>query len=755
MRKRKTKVAAGCMAAILALSVFFPFADVSAGRKTKTYSDDFDNESTLDSYDAEIWSELGTGGTVKTTQLKEPGKVLTFKGSSANGENTVMMSLDWYWEIHSLTFDIKVPTKGSWFGLDFVDIDEPEDYVGDFKDKGEPMCYGSLKMSDESVFSLSGTDWTEWGFADKNIAGQWVSVKIVTDDAKTGKIYLAPRGKAFDKSKARKLTLGENQSFYNSNIVFCDYAFSGYMLDNIEIKTDTGVVKEDFNDDKNQYFEMITLKEDKSSVSLQIVEEGAVRKLSFANAAVGDRLVSNNVILAEDKYLNDTEEVLHATFSPDFTDADKNSEIAYVFGLSDVIAEPFLGTWAYVVSGTSGKLVQFTTDGVEKVKANGSFGKTLKGDKIELSLTKAGVFKVYLNGTQILSCTGVKDYAGNFAFVAKSKIEKAVYLDDVTVSNHIYDVLTTKSFQDDFSTNRLGTGTESDYAYYAESGSINVSNGELAYEGCLDGTYFGPAYEYETYEMTFKLTSILTTEDDNEKQHATALDRWIGIDFGKQNPSTKKYGTYGMLLIRVTHPEDQKMSEWKTSTSSLWRLEGSSELEDETYTQVKDIPASYFKDISYDGKTKMREDISSDAAVCFKVVAKENRVELYMKRADEKKYTLYITVDGVNPAGWTGITCTGWSYWTIDDFAIKNTAKIYNEAPEIVIEETEKVSYEERGLNVKDTGWAEEQKLNANRDSGTNPMVLIGGVAGVVVLLGLGIGIGVVRKKKKGGEKTQ
>lgn len=754
MRNRKTKVAAGCMAAILGLSMFFPFVDVSAGRKTKTYMDNFDNEATLGSYDAEIWSELGTGGTIKTSQLKDPGKVLEFKGKAVNGENTVMMSLDWYWEVHSLSFDIKVPEQASWFGLDFVDIDEPEDYVGDYKKKGDPMCYGSFKMSDEAVFGLAGTNWTDWGFSSKNIAGQWVSVKIESNDAKTGTMNLTPKGKAFDPSKARNITLGDKQSFYNSNIVFIDYAFSGYMLDNIVMKTDTGVVKEDFSDGKNQYFEAITLLEDTSNFSFQIVEEGAVRKLSFDGAAAGDRLVSNKAILAEDKYLEDTEEVLHATYCPDYSKGNASSEIAYVFGMSDLGSEPFVSSWAYVVNGTSGKLVQFNEKGVEKVKAKANFGKTLKGDQVEISLTKAGVFKAYLNGKQILSCKGVKNYAGYTAFAAKSKIKKPVYLDEVVISNNIYDVIKTKSFQDDFSKNRLGTEGNSDYAYYAESGSINVLNGELSYEGCLDGTYFGPAYEYETYEMTFKLTSILTTEEENEKQNATAPDRWIGIDFGKQVSTSKQYGTYGMFLIRVTHPEDKKASEWKTADVALWRLEGSSELKGETFTQVKAIPASYFKNISYDGKTKMREDISADAAVCFKVVAKSNRMELYMKRADEKKYTLYATVDHVNPAGWMAITCTGWSYWTIDDFAVKNTAKIYTEAPEVVIEEFQKVSYEERGLNVEDTGWAEEQKLNENRDSGMDPMILIGGIAGVIVLLGIGVAFGVVRKKKKGGEKA-
>lgn len=749
MKNRKSRVPAGCMAVVFALSLVLSTVDVQAGRKTKTFTDDFDNETVLGSYDSEIWSELGTGGTIKTAQLTEPDKVLEFKGKSANGENTVMMSLDWYWEVHELSFDIKVPESGSWFGLDFVDIDEPEDYLGDYAKRGEPMCYGSFKMSEEEDFGIPGTDWTYWGFSDKNIKGQWVSVKVVSEDEKTGKIYMAPRGKAFDKSKAQKITLGENRSFHNCNVVFTDYAFSGYMLDNIVIKTDTGTVRENFSDDKNEYFEAITFLEDTSVFSFSIVLEGAVRKLGFQGAKAADRLVANKAVLAEDKYLTSDEKVLDVVFSPDLQEAGADEEIAYVFGMADLGSEPFCGTWAYVMSKTRGKLVHYTEKGVEKVKASGVFGKTLSGEKIRITLTKGGRLEVRMNDRKILSYDGVNHYAGYTAFAAKTGIRHAIWIDDVTVSNHIYDVIRTKSFSDDFSKNRLGTSGNSDYEYYAESGSIQVSDGELAYEGCLDNSFFGPAYEYETYELNFKLTSILGTDDDSEKQNATAPDRWIGIDFGKQSATTKQYGTYGMFLIRITHPEGQKAKEWKTADTALWKLEGTSPLKGETFTQVKAVPASYFKDITYDGKEKMRDEIPAGAAVCFRLVAKENRMELYMKRADEKNYTLYVTVTDVNPAGWMGITCTGWTYWTLDDFSIKNTAKIYTKAPDVVIEEVQKVSLEERGLNVKDTGWAEEELLNQDKGTAVDPFVAAGVAAGILVILAAGTVSIVIRKKKK------
>ena len=751
MRKRQMRVAAGCIAAVMALTLLLPGPDASAGRKTKKVSDDFDNVSTLDSYDSEIWSEYGSNTSIKTVQLTEPGRVLQFKGKKTNGETTVLMSKEWYWEVHSLSFDVKIPENGSWMGLDFVDIDEPEDYVGNFKDKGEPMCYGSLKMSSGDDFGIPGTDWTYWGFSQKELSDTWVSVKIVSDGERTGKIYMAPQGRAFNESRGQEITLGEGQSFHNCNVVFLDYAFSGYMLDNVVINTDTGVYEEDFEDEKNDLLEGITIEEDTTKFSFQIVEDGAVRKLSIADAAAGDRLISNTAIKNEDEYLEDSEEVLNTSFTIDFSGANANEEIAYVFGLQDINSDPFAGAWAYVMNRNGARLAKYAEDGTENVAASHYFGRTLSGDTVTLSLTKDGHFKVLVNGGQVLACDGVSGYGGYTGFAAKTAVSNAVYVDDVKISNHIYDVITTKSFSDDFSKNRLGTPGNSDYAYHAESGSITVYNGELSFDGCLDNTYFGPAYEYETFEMSFKLTSILGTDNDSEKQNATAPDRWIGIDFGKQSATAKQYGTYGMFLIRITHPEGE--TNWETAESALWRLEGSSQMKGETLTKVRPIPASYFKDITYDGKTTQRDSISPDAAVCFKIVALENRMELYMKRADEENYTLYMTVDGVNPAGWTAITCTGWTFWTIDDFEIKNTATVYHEAPEVVIEDVKKVSYEERGIGVKDTWWEEEQCLNQKKGKGISPVVWISSIVGIAAV-GTAAGVLYRTRKKKAAEET-
>lgn len=750
----KMKPLARFLALAMVICCLLPAFPVSAERQTLTISDNFDNASNIGTYDLEVWSAYSPSDAFIVEQLTDPEKVLQFKGKGANGENTVLISKDWYWEVHSLSFDLKVPEMGSWFGLDFPDIIEPEDYLGDYKEKGKPMCYGSYKVSSGDDFGFSDTSWLDWGFGSKSIAGQWLSVKIVTKNEKTGTIYMAPKGQAFNKAKGKEITLSEGRSFYNCNIVFTDYAFSGYMLDNIVIETDTGTYTEDFNDESDDLFDLITLISGSQNFSTQVVEDGAVRSMRISGAAQGDRLISNDEISNEDEYLSDDEQVLNASFRLDMSGANPDQELAYVFGMEYQEDDPFVNAWGLVMNQKGGRLVHFEDDGTETVIAQGSFRSQMSGSIISLSLRKDGFFTVTENGRQILAGSGVTNYAGYTGFAAKTDITEPLYLEDVVISNGIYHVITTKSYSDDFSTNLLGTDGNSDHAYKEVSGSVNVSDGELVYSGCLDGTFFGPAYEYETFELTFELTSILATDDENETQNATYLNNWIGIDFGKRSVNTSSYGSYGMFLIRIRPGSVDE--EWETTKCTLYKKENVSPLRGEEMIQVQPIPASYFKDITYDEVTRQREDVPAGAAVCFKLVATKDQMELYMKRADEEEYTLYNILKGAEPYGYMGITCTGWTYWTIDNFAIKNTAEIYKEAPEVVIEEPELVSYEERGLAGPDTGWDEEVALNAGYTPAAAPVnwVLIGIVAAAVVVAAAVAAVVVLskRKKKEAGE---
>lgn len=749
----KLKVLAGVLALVTAASCLLPAMPVSAAEQTVTISDRFDDANTVGGYDFSFWSAYATDGVFAVEERTEANKALQFKGAGTSGESAVLISKDWYWELHSLSFDVKFPQKGEWIGVDFPDILDPKEYLGDFGENGDPMCYGACRAKYDDDFGFAKTDWTYWGFDSKSVADQWVSVKIVPKTEKTATIYMAPQGQSFRTARGQDIVLSDDRSFHNCNIVFTDYAFSGYMLDNIVIETDTGTYTEDFSDDENDLFELITLTTGAATCSTPVVEEGVVRSMRISNAIQGDRLVANEKIAQQDEYMDTDAQVLDVSFRLDMSNAQPDQEVACVFGIEEQWDDPFAGTWGCVMNQEGCRLVSFEEDGSEKVLAAGDFRLGKDNRTISLSLKKNGALTVLENGKKILSYNGVTNYGGYMCFAAKTEITEPVYLDDVTVSNGIYNVITTKSYTDDFSTNRLGNGGPSDYACHAEGGTISVSNDELVFSSCLDGTYFGSAYEYETFELSFELTSILATDDPNNAAGGTYLNNWIGIDFGKKNPNIKDYGSYGMYFMRI-RPETAD-AQWDTVDCSIHRNTKVSPLTGEKMVHANEIPASYFKDITYDGVTKMREEISPDAAVCFKLVATEDRMELYMKRADQEEYTLYNVLTGVDPAGYIAIACTGYTYWSIDNFEIKNTAKVFNEAPEVVIELPELVSDEERGLAGTDANWEKEVAINASyvpSAPATNWLWIVIGALAFAAAAAVAVVVVIISRKRKNKE---
>jgi len=746
--KRRTKLMALCVALSMVLSCFVSVSDSLAKKESKTFSDTFEKKENIVSYDADKWTLYGNEKSIKIKELAKAQKVLKADAQNVYGEYDLLMSKDWYWEIHSFSFDMYIPANTTWENsgwafLDFVDIEEPIEYAGDYGEYGEPMCYGAMKVLGIDDFGLSSTTWKDWGFKSDTIGDTWISVKVISENATTGKIMIAPKGQAFDKTKAQRLTLAGNRSFYNSNIVLGDFKFTGYMFDNFVIKTDTGTFKEDFEDGTNDLFEEITINE-LATTSFPVVNYGGDYQLAFKKAKVEDRLIANTKFVQENKHLKATDNVLETSFKVDFRNNNTKERIAYVFGLSSNDASPFCDNYGLVIGKDQIRFSFFEMDGKETVLAKQNLSSSLRGNTISISLTKSGHLTVSVGGAQVLKCSGVEDYDGYAGFAAHTDISKEVYVDDVTINNTLFNVITTKSWKDDFSENKIGTGTDSDYAWFAQNGSIQVSGEEVSFLSCVDGTFFGPAYEYETFELSFEMTSILTTDDPQKAMYGTYGGCWIGLDFGKKSSTVSTYGTYGMLAIRVVPEAGQ--DKWEEAQRFTYRAD-SSELTELRMENLKPIPASWFENISYDDVDRTRENVSPKDAVCFKFVGLEDRVELYMKRASDKKYELYSVIENVDPKGYVALACTGYAHWTIDNFKIKNTAKIYNEAPPIVIEEKVFPTLEERGVGVEDTYWEKEQKLNEKK-AGISPIIWVGGAC-VVALLGVGAIVVMIKKAKK------
>ena len=748
MKKKRTKGIALCMVVAMVLACFTSVTDSLARRETQTISDSFDDSEFVGGYDADKWTFYGAENGMKVEELVKAQKVLKGETKNITGEWNVLMSKDWYWEIRSFTFDMYMPANTTWDNskwafMDFVDIEDPMEYVGDYDDYGEPMCYGAMKVVGEDDFGISSTTWKDWGFNSETIGDTWLSVKVVSENATRGKLIIAPRGQAFDETKAQDITLAGNKSFYNSNIVLGDYKFAGYMFDNLVIETDTGTYKEDFEDGKNDLFEEIVIRDAKKN-TYEIVDYNGNNHLTFENAAAGDRLIANTKIIEGNEYVEDTDKVLDVSFKVNYKNNNTSEEIAYIFGLDANDASPFSDNYALIFGKNNVRLSYFDIEGKETIHVTKRLGAGLRGNTVSLALTKAGELTVRVDGAQVLKHSGLENYGGYAGIAAKTDITAKIHVDDIVMNNTYFEIITTKSWSDDFSSNRIGTGTDTDYAWNAERGNISVSEEELVFTCLEDGSYFGPAYKYETFEMSFEMTSILTTDDEKKSMEATNAGCWIGLDFGKKSPTVKTYATYGMLAVRVAAPEGG--AEWTEAESFLYHVE-SSDLEDYVVKHTKPIPKSYFENISYDDLTKRREEISPEDAVCFKFVALDNKVELYMKLKSEAEYTLYTTVENVDPKGYVALACTGYAYWTIDNFEIKNTTEIYNEAPEIVIPEKVIPTLAERGLGVEDTYWAKEQKLNEGK-AGISPIVLIAGVSGVA-LIGIAVFVVYQVQKKK------
>ncbi len=734
---------------IISVGVFFAviLSSIAANglQKDIIIEDDFNSKKTLSTVNEDIW--LLSGDSIKCVELEKPGKVLKFNGRGVTAETTLLMT-DWYYEIKSLSFDFMIP-KGAGdndiFFFDFIDVDKQKDYCGDYSSTyGEPMCYETWPKTAFSSKAPAVGKWTDYGFSSDRVDNQWVSVKVEAISDNTANFYIAPRGKAFTKKNV--LTISGRHTFLNSAVVFGDYQFIGYELDNIVLKTESSTLKENFEDDKNDLLKTVTINSDPDNFSFDIEEDGGVRKLAFNNSSVDDSIIATSELKSENEHLKDNDVVINATYNMTFQSG-CSGEISYVFGLEENDSSPACENWAYVMNKSGGRIVYYDVDGNETVKAKHSYNST--DVNIAVTLTKSGKLTVTANGNAI-SASGVKKYDGFTGFSVRKEIKNTIYLDNVNIKNTYYNILTTKSISDDFSENRMGTPGHSDYAYNAEGGSFVVSDGELLFSGLSDNSFFGPAYQYETCELSFKLTSIFVTEDVAEAKNATYCDKWIGLDFGKNKSTVSSYGTYCTFAAMITHGEKISKSDWKEAGLFTYKDDNLSPLKSVEINRIKPIPADYFKDISYDGTSKQRFDIPADKAVCFKYIIDTDNIKLFMKRANEADYTLYAELDNVDTSGYFALCCTGYSFWTIDDFEIKNTSLIYNEAPPVEIEEITLPSLESRGIGVKDTGYEKEIKLNKNHGSSFNALSLLWIGIGVVAVLGLSAVSYLVIKKKKG-----
>lgn len=735
------------LALAAALFVSVPGAKAFAALKKTTTSDNFDNTEYVGKVDPATWTT--SASSIKTEEVIPSTKALKI-GYGSNEVQAALISKNELKDLKEVSFNIKYCTPG-WFNIAFR---KTKDAL--LTDNGEINPYVRPKGG---IFTRD----------------EWQHVKIVVTSATTFDIYVADYGKDFG-DPAESFALTADESFescyfdFELNTSDCsDYLPCAY-LDNVKFTLGDGTVLEDtFEDGTMANLESYgaTVTKDGSTNTytpdhnIELVDGAS--KLAFDKSKKGDFIMLAKEIEKNDKFLKPSNAVLDVTFDAKFgEDAADTDSLSYFFAMESAAGSPLNSTWCYTLTKDGGEVVYYNASG-EKEELEGHLNNFTsltadKGSTIRLKLTLGGELTVYENGESVLTYTGVDAYSGFTGFSVTGDNVSKIYVDNVSINEYAFEKVVTKSVSHNFNNNYFGPEGKEDLVYRADSGTIEVIDNELSFERCSDGSYFGSAYKYDTFTAEFKMTSIYGGwQPGDATDGCMAANRWIGLDFGRKSAKVTSYGSYATLGIRVTHPtvdnNDSKklITNWKKCENFLYKS-GVSELENYVYTKVADIPATLFKDITYDKVNTQRSDISADDAVCFRLVAEDNRVSLYMKKASEGEYTLYVTVDNVDPSGYFAIVCTGYAYCTFDDFVVTNTADIYDLA------DTEKpasgegsgsgevkteVIYDRANVDVN---WQEELNLNGGSSKSGCGSSVGGSMTGIAALLGLLVAF---KKKKK------
>lgn len=118
MKKRTWKILACGLAFAMFAGCLQPLMDVSAREEKITIQDTFDEGEHVGAYNADVWTGYAEEGVIKVDELAKPEKIIKCEGKNITGETNVLMTKEWYWEIHSLSFDMWIPANADWAFID-------------------------------------------------------------------------------------------------------------------------------------------------------------------------------------------------------------------------------------------------------------------------------------------------------------------------------------------------------------------------------------------------------------------------------------------------------------------------------------------------------------------------------------------------------------------------------------------------------------------------------------------------------------
>ena len=773
--KRKGLLLTGILATLGAFALVLGTAKsplkADAGLTSHTYLDDnFNSADFRGSYDESKW--VANGSHIRQASegdsfIQNPG------GHDGGGECLFFGFKQVMTNVQVIQFDLRLPedldvSRGDWIGVKFL------------KEAIEPStlsahCYEhSMSIMGKSIaqltpgFSTSSNGNTIEGMTTySDMRGHWITYRIEPQSSTSAKLFLAKQGAAIDTTKYYTLTISDTSL---SDFVNCQFGIQTVhpapkiCLDNFYIKTNSLEVSYTFETFDEEASILGHVKRDDSKPSYQLVGDSALEIPS--STAANESLISKKTVNEPEEVAPGSVKVIDATFKAHMpSEAASTDSFGVAFGLDETNSP----------SSNAGLLIEFTKSTL-KVKANeggtlvtqgtaGISGMTSENlAVINVVVYKNGNMQLFFNGAQMMSLEGkVTKYVGHFGFFALVSPTTLLKIDDVVVKYETYFVPVTKSVTHNFSNNFWGNeGYEDFYVSQAHYGTLDAKDGRLTYESCDDGAMFGSAYQYDSFILDYKLCSIKTGPEPDDPTEVitdyTRVGKWSGLDLSRSVKEFSKYGSYLMLLVTIVPDPSQDyvyVGPWVNQDYPDYNADYNQVVKDMIRSP---IPADIFRAIQYDGVTKQLSDIQDKDAVCFRWISYGDRIEFYLKTADEIEYTKYATFRNLDLQGYFCLTCTGYTTLQYDDFSMANTSPIYtcadNEVPQTIVETQTQIIYDAGNVDVN---LDEELKINTEETIKKETASCGGSIVASSILLSslslCGAGLLVIRKKGKKHEK--
>lgn len=767
---------------VIALLVNKPTEKADATeQKSLIVRDDFNASEYKDSFNPRKWSSSGAG-TVKQSVPSNTYFYNSGKSYEQNGEHLFFGTKQKIYDLEYVQFDVKfwavpgAPTEHRWLGVKFLaneitvpDVTPPDPtytYLGPIHiadnnfDAYNPDEKGGTRTGSPTGYSAGTLAWA----VGQSVYNDWMTVRFEVQSASVIKGWIFKCGEAKDDAKAVTFGLGTSASsifnYLNCQVGLMCADKAEYAIDNFELKGKSApggevlTINENFSafnpespTSKLGYVKSLT----------KAYELTGVSSLDVKNGAVTNDMLIANVLVKEDTTISQDTAVIDAKFVYKFDPSTSDSEsAAFFFGLNgDENAlnktggylEMFKGKVYLRVLDENGNVISTDSDSV-------SFGSTIvdeitssDGLPVEFKVAKDGTTTLYRynkGGAKYIKAkqfpTKVQIYAGHVGFAAVNNITHTISFDDVLIYNSKYFIPVTKSVSHNFSNNFFGNkGYEDFYIPAACDGNIFAKDGKLNYQGCADNAFFGSAYQYDCFQLDYKLCSIKVGPDNDSNQYV-APHRWIGLDLSRKTKTLTYYGSYTNILFEI-HP---------TSSAVYAQLycHGDSPCDQDALVwEVREaIPASLFEPIQYDEVSRNISDIKEEDFLNIRWVSDGYTLSLFMKKNGQSEFTEYARLSGLELNGYFALSNTGYAWVQYDDFSMANTSPIYqcadNEVPETITETITETIYDDSNVDVN-----LEEELRINSSSKVFLITTI--VLGVLFLGSTGCLVFFLLKKKK------